>query len=77
MVVTGGFDSGLNVLNEDIWNLLSTMKASSAKAIPSNDKVLAGVRRAVQKVIEQAKRNDEELVISHDGKLVRVKARDL
>ena len=53
------------------------MKVSLAKAIPSNDEVLAGVRRAVQKVIEQAKRNDEELVVERDGKPVRVKARDL
>ena len=53
------------------------MKASPVKPIPSNEEVLAGVRRAVQKVIEQAKRNDEELVIARDGKPVHVKARDL
>ncbi len=53
------------------------MKTGPAKSIPSNDEVLAGVRRAVEKVVEQAKRNDEELVIARDGKPVRVKARDL
>jgi hypothetical protein len=53
------------------------MKPSLAKSIPSNEDVLAGVRRAVQKVVEQAKRNDEELVIARDGKPVRVRARDL
>ena len=53
------------------------MKASLTKPRPSNDELLAGVRRAVQKVIEQAKRNDEELVIERDGKIVYVKARDL
>lgn len=47
------------------------------KARPNNEDVLAGMRRAVQKVVDQAKRNDEELVISRDGKPVRVKARDL
>ncbi len=44
---------------------------------PSSEEVLAGVRRAVQKVVDQAKRNDEELVIVRNGKPVRVKARDL
>ena len=53
------------------------MSTRQAKLIPSNDDVLAGVRRAVQKVVEQAKRNDEELVVARNGKPVRVKARDL
>lgn len=53
------------------------MKATHEKPIPNKEDVLAGVRRAVQKVIEQAKKNDEELVIARDGKPVRVKARDL
>ncbi|GAB3801570.1 hypothetical protein GCM10028819_29050 [Spirosoma humi] len=53
------------------------MKASLEKSIPSNEEVLAGIRRAVQKVVEQAKRNDEELVIARDGKPVHIRARDL
>jgi hypothetical protein len=54
------------------------MSTSQTKTRPSNDEVLAGVRRAVQKVVEKAKRDDEELVIADkDGKPVRVKARDL
>ncbi|MGM9509835.1 hypothetical protein ACS5NO_19025 [Larkinella sp. GY13] len=47
------------------------------KITPENEKILEGMRRAVQRVIEQAKRNDEELVIARNGKPVRVKARDL
>lgn len=53
------------------------MKASTSKPIPSSEDVLAGVRRAVQKVVEQAKHNDQELVIARDGKPVRVRVRDL
>ena len=53
------------------------MKVSPTKPIPSSEEVLSGVRRAVQKVVEQAKRNDQELVIARDGKPVRVRARDL
>lgn len=53
------------------------MSTIQSKTRPSNEEVLAGIRRAVQKVVEQAKRNDEELVIARNGKPVRVKARDL
>ena len=41
------------------------------------EKVMEGMRRAVGKVIEKAKRDDETLVIVRDGKIVHVKARDL
>ncbi|CCH53329.1 hypothetical protein BN8_02419 [Fibrisoma limi BUZ 3] len=44
---------------------------------PGSEQLVAGMRRAVQKVIEQAKRNDEELVIARNGKPVRIKAREL
>lgn len=54
------------------------MKVTAIKPIPSNEEVLAGLRRAVQKVVEQAKRDDDELIIADkDGQPVRVKARDL
>ncbi len=53
------------------------MKAASNKPIPSPEKILEGMRRAVNKVIDEAKRDDRELVISRDGKVVKVKARDL
>ena len=35
------------------------------------------MRRAVNKVVEKAKRDDETLVMVRDGKIVHVKARDL
>ncbi|MCX6218146.1 hypothetical protein [Spirosoma sp.] len=53
------------------------MKASQVKPIPSNEAVLAGIRRAVQKVVEKAKRDDDTLVVERDGKPVHVRARDL
>ncbi len=53
------------------------LKKSESNSIPSTEAVLAGIRRAVQKVIDEAKRTDSELVIVQDGKPVRVKARDL
>lgn len=53
------------------------MKLTENKPAPNMDAILEGMRRAVQKVIEEAKRDDRELVISRDGKVVKVKARDL
>ena len=61
----------------DFAIVLWVMKAGTTKPIPSSEEVLAGVRRAVQKVVEQAKHNDHELVIARDEKPVRVRARDL
>jgi hypothetical protein len=53
------------------------MKLTDNKPAPSMEAILEGMRRAVNKVIEEAKRDDRELVISRDGKVVKVKARDL
>ena len=40
-------------------------------------KVADGVRKSVQKMIERSKLLDESIVISSDGKIRTVKARDL
>lgn len=44
---------------------------------PLVDKITAGVKLAIQRLIERTKKEDGELVISRNGKVVRVKARDL
>lgn len=41
------------------------------------DKITAGVKLAIQRLIEQTKKEDGELVFSRNGKIVRVKAREL
>ena len=41
------------------------------------DKITTGVKLAIQRLIERTKKEDGELVISKDGKVVRIKARDL
>jgi len=53
------------------------MKPTEENPSPTTEAILEGMRRAVQKVIDEAKRDDRELVISRDGKVVKVKARDL
>jgi hypothetical protein len=41
------------------------------------DKITEGINLALKRLIERTKKEDGELVISRDGKVVRVKARDL
>jgi hypothetical protein len=41
------------------------------------DKITEGVKLAIKRLIERTKKEDGELVISRDGKVVTVKARDL
>jgi hypothetical protein len=41
------------------------------------EKILSGIALAYQRLVEQKSRNDEELVFSQNGKIVKVKARDL
>jgi hypothetical protein len=41
------------------------------------DKITEGVKLAIHRLVEKTKKEDGELVISRNGKVVRVKARDL
>ena len=41
------------------------------------DKITEGVKLAIKRLVERTKKEDGELVIAKDGKIVRVKARDL
>ena len=41
------------------------------------DKITVGVKLSIQRLIERTMKEDGELVVSRDGKIVRVKARDL
>lgn len=42
-----------------------------------SDRITFGVNLAIKRLIEKTKQEDGELVISKDGKVVRIKARDL
>jgi hypothetical protein len=44
---------------------------------PWTEKVLAGMKLAVAKVYAEARRDDAEVVIMRDGKVVWIKARSL
>lgn len=44
---------------------------------PLIDKITEGVKLAIKRLVERTKKEDGELVVSRDGKVVRVKARDL
>jgi len=41
------------------------------------DKITEGVKLSILRLIERTQKEDGELVFSKDGKIVRVKARDL
>jgi len=41
------------------------------------EKITEGVKLAIEHLIEKTKKEDGELVISRNGKVVRVKAREL
>ncbi|HTH55875.1 MAG TPA: hypothetical protein VL728_07490 [Cyclobacteriaceae bacterium] len=50
---------------------------SQAEADKLIDKVTEGVKLSIQRLIEKTKKEDGELVISRNGKVVHIKARDL
>jgi hypothetical protein len=54
---------------------LKTMLSKSDKAL--HEKILKGTRLAVERLIEESKKNDDYLVFSEKGKIVKVKARKL
>ncbi|MFM7485516.1 MAG: hypothetical protein ACKOC0_01755 [Cytophagales bacterium] len=41
------------------------------------EKITGGVKLAIRRLIEQTKKEDGELVVSRNGKVVKVKARDI
>ena len=41
------------------------------------DKIIKGVDNAYERLLIEKQKNDSELVFSHNGKIVTVKARDL
>lgn len=42
-----------------------------------NNKIAKGIELAIQRLVEKTQKEDGELVISIDGKVTHVKARDL
>jgi len=50
---------------------------SSSEAAILKEKFVKGVNLAIQRLIDRTKKEDGELVISKNGKIERVKARDL
>ena len=50
---------------------------SSTESDQLTDKITRGVKLAIQRLIERTQKEDGELVLSKDGKIVRVKAMDI
>jgi hypothetical protein len=50
---------------------------NQAEADKLLDKITEGVKLSIQRLVERTKKEDGYLVISRNGKVVRIKARDL
>ena len=44
---------------------------------PFFDKVIEGLKMSYRELVEEYKKNDDELILSQDGKIVRIKAKDI
>lgn len=47
------------------------------KKLSVSDKALKGGRKAIKNLIEERKKTDDHLIVSRNGKVVKVKARNL
>jgi hypothetical protein len=50
---------------------------SKAESDQLLDKITSGVQLAIKRLIDRTKKEDGELIFSKNGKIVRVKARDI
>jgi hypothetical protein len=50
---------------------------NKAEASELKEKILKGVSLAFERLVEQKKKNDESLILLQDGKVVRIKAKDI
>ncbi len=51
--------------------------AVNFKSDELTEKLTAGIRSAVKSMIEKSKKLDEEIVIARDGKVLKIKAKDI
>ena len=65
------------ILYRDCSLIAVADSSSHAESDQMVAKITEGVKLAFQRLIERTKKEDGELVISKNGKIVRVKARDL
>lgn len=47
------------------------------KRLTNTDKALKGGRKAIKNLISERKKNDDYLIVSRNGKVVKIKAREL
>ena len=76
IIAKGNGDIVSQVYHCDIWKKLN-QKMNKAETDQLLDKITEGVKLSIRRLIERTKKEDGELVFSENGKIVRVKARDL
>lgn len=82
IIARGTMNDDKMIINSELWNIFSEqrhfMEDKTIYLDEFNEKVLAGLRKAIKKLVETSAKNDEELVIGDkDGKIKSVPAKDL
>ena len=65
---------GKTVYNESTWNRLIEI---SMKNKELRDKIISGLELSFKRLVISKSKEDKELVFSKDGKIIKVKAKDL
>ncbi len=75
IIASGEKDATIQI--EDTLSLKSLQTMSETEIKQMQEKINAGILLARKRLIEKTKKEDGELVIVRDGKVVRIKAKDL
>jgi predicted ABC-type ATPase len=82
IIARGSTKDDKMILNSELWNIFSEqrnfMEDKNIYLDEFSEKILAGMKMAIKKLVETSAKNDEELVIrDKDGKVKSVPAKDL
>jgi predicted ABC-type ATPase len=82
VIAKGTMNDDNVIINSELWNIFSEqrnfMEDKTIYLDEFNEKLLAGLRKAIKKLVETSAKLDEELVIGDkDGKIKSVPAKDL
>jgi predicted ABC-type ATPase len=82
VIAKGTMNDDKMIVNSELWNIFSEqrnfMEDKTIYLDEFDEKILAGLRKAIKKLVETSAKNDEELVIGDkDGKIKSVPAKDL
>ena len=65
--------TSLNIANKDKFNLLKNTMTATEKHLEEKNKILKGLEKVYEKLLEFKKMKKSELVILHENKIVKIK----